>query len=163
MSKQRLPVSPMRINYPNKLTSEQEAVLNDGALPWTQEAVDAVCGEGQYKRIKDDMEARIPVLDDSSISTNTVIIDITHTQQINAVCEAKGESIQRLKCYGFVMIDRSGNVLVKKDGLYHNELTVSLAALPAPAYATPSTASEEPGDVEREEAPAKHIASASYS
>ncbi len=72
------------INYPNGIPDveilERLGAENKGALPWTKEVVDNVCGEGTYDKISRGVIDMYEAADYNSITLN-----ITHTQQINVL------------------------------------------------------------------------------
>ena len=91
------------VNYPEDnilAENDRASFLKDGAVPWTKKAIDTVIGDGTYDTIQQNVKFALQ----RSIPSKTIRIIITHTQQINAACQAKGHPAARLGNYGFVAV-----------------------------------------------------------
>jgi sulfatase maturation enzyme AslB (radical SAM superfamily) len=87
------------------MTGEQLlALLPNGSLPWIQDTVDQMIGEGTY----DEIHTNISHMLNSFYKGN--VIFVTHTQQINATAEQYQLPIERLGTYGFLLIPQAGTI-----------------------------------------------------
>lgn len=104
------------INYPSNdkmTTAELLRQLPDGTLPWEKEKVDAVIGAGTYDRITQDMKRLLC----SCTNANTVLLAITHTQQMNAVALLSDLPVSRLGNFGFIFLTKASKE-VFAEGIY---------------------------------------------
>ncbi len=128
------------INYSNDdtLIAEKLPAKHKGKLPWDKDLVDAVVGkEGTYEGILGDMEGFLKETSD------TIPIIITHTQQINALCqqintlsESKVLPVdERLDYYGLLPC-KTKKPTFMTDGLYvkNESLEDTIKQVPRPFF-----------------------------
>lgn len=117
------------VDYPEAEVLSDGALkqhLNNGALPWDekqQKQVDAVCGEGTYQRITDQVSE---LLDINQLTANQLHLMMTHTQQINAASKAHGQPVSRFNSYGYMGVDRQGQSFVFDKGVSHADVKQTL-------------------------------------
>ncbi len=106
------------VNYPDNtiLPDDQlKTILEKGTLPWQQKAIDRVCGNNTFNYITQNMSQ---LFSTETLQKNQVRLKITHTQQINAVCEMLKLAINRFGYFGFVGLDQLSRVFSSDQGLY---------------------------------------------
>jgi hypothetical protein len=104
------------VNYPGEeqiSPRELLKMLPDGTLPWDQNKVDCVIGQGTYDRITQEMQ--------DLLTCKTRTIYITHTQQINAVSSLLDLPVTRLGNFGFVVVIEGKGKLFS-DGFYKKKI-----------------------------------------
>jgi len=95
------------VNYPSDRTDEElERLLGEnsgGALVFKREILDAVCGEGTYDRLTDDVNSLVTQYRNGG----KLVIALTHTPQTNAADVMAGDAPVRMPELGFRIFTRN--------------------------------------------------------
>lgn len=113
------------VNYQDKLRYEQlQTVLTQGELPWKQEVVDQICGEGTFEAIAKLLREQVAQYEPARLR---VSLRFTHAQQIDclrlrylqtASAQARDlQSAKKMGCFGMVGF-WGDKVFVRENGLY---------------------------------------------
>lgn len=106
------------INYPDLPYQKLLEKLNnkDGNLPWKEQIVDEIIGEGVYQQITKAMQAERT----KPTPINEINLNFTHTQQIQVLLQTD----LRLSYYGFVFCLRESNQLFRFDDGLYSKMTI---------------------------------------
>lgn len=97
---------------PNEIINDKLGAENKGALPWNEEVIDRVIGNGTYAKICRDMDR---IFTTSLRSPRDTLI-ITHTQQTNKVDELLGKRPGRYPNLGYTVASVGSRFY--KDGVF---------------------------------------------
>lgn len=104
------------VNYPPEEIMPAEEILKwlpEGSLPWEMEIVNRIIGPGTYEKITEGMRDFL----DAKNSPCTIVLTITHTQQLNAAAQLVSLPVKRMGNYGFIVVTEK-EALLFPEGFY---------------------------------------------